>query len=41
MIDIDEALVREVDQNYEVRGVTCHASYPSVLAKAGAKMPTC
>lgn len=37
VIDIDEALVREVDQNYEVRGVTGHASYPSVLAKAGAK----
>lgn len=37
VIDIDEEQVHEIDQNYEVRGITGHASYPSVLKKAGAK----
>jgi len=37
VIDIDEEQVQQIDQNYEVRGVVGHASYPSVLKKAGAK----
>ncbi len=37
VIDIDEEQVQLIDQNYEVRGVVGHASYPSVLEKAGAK----
>ena len=37
VIDIDEDQVHQVDQNYEVRGVTGHASHPAVLKQAGAK----
>ncbi len=37
VIDIDEQQVQQVDQHYDVRGVTGHASYPAVLRKAGAQ----
>ena len=37
VIDIDEEQVRRVDESYDVRGVVGHASYPSILEKAGAQ----
>lgn len=37
VIDISEEQIRKVDESYDVRGIVGHASYPSVLEKAGAK----
>lgn len=37
VIDISEEAVRRVDESYDVRGVVGHASYPSVLERAGAR----
>ena len=37
VIDIDEEQVRRVDESYDVRGVTGHASHPAVLRKADAQ----
>jgi trk system potassium uptake protein TrkA len=36
VIDIDQKQVRLIDESYDVRGVVGHASYPSILEKAGA-----
>lgn len=36
VIDVDAEQVQKIDQNYEVRGITGHASHPAVLRKAGA-----
>lgn len=35
-IDIDEEAIRRVDENYDVRGILGHGSYPRVLERAGA-----
>lgn len=37
VIDIDQQLVRRIDESYDVRGVVGHASYPATLKKAGAR----
>ena len=37
VIDIDEAQVQKIDQDYDVRGIAGHASHPSILKKAGAQ----
>ncbi len=37
VIDISEAQVQKIDQNHDVRGFLGHASYPSVLKRAGAQ----
>lgn len=37
VIDNDPELVRRVDESYDVRGVSGHASHPSTLQKAGAR----
>ncbi|EFE0813760.1 Trk system potassium transporter TrkA (plasmid) [Pseudomonas marginalis] len=37
VIDIDQQLVRRIDESYDVRGVVGHASYPATLKKADAR----
>src|SRR5690606_36969163 len=37
IIDIDQRLVRRMDESYDVRGVVGHASYPATLKKADAR----
>jgi len=37
VIDIDPEQVRRVDESYDVRGVTGHASHPATLQQAGAR----
>lgn len=37
VIDIDEELIRHIDESYDVRGVVGHASYPATLRKADAR----
>jgi trk system potassium uptake protein len=37
IIDIDPALVRRVDESYDVRGIVGHASHPATLQKADAR----
>ena len=37
VIDIDAQLIRQIDENYDVRGVVGHASYPAILKKADAR----
>ena len=37
VIDTDEQLVRRIDESYDVRGITGHASYPATLQKADAR----
>lgn len=37
VIDTDAELIRHIDESYDVRGVTGHASHPRTLRKAGAQ----